>query len=111
MAAEASSKSAKPSKKGADSGDFRQNESYRQDTHRLFPQSAIAEKGVISSFLLSPREVGALCGEQKITKEHFHLPAHASIYACLLEMWDKGKPIDLITVTQLLQDQKQLDQS
>ncbi|TCO85259.1 replicative DNA helicase [Chthoniobacter flavus] len=26
-------------------------------------------------------------------------------------MWDKGKPIDLITVTQLLQDQKQLDQS
>ncbi|EDY16002.1 replicative DNA helicase [Chthoniobacter flavus Ellin428] len=111
MASEASSKSAKPSKKGADSGDFRQNESYRQDTHRLFPQSAIAEKGVISSFLLSPREIGALCGEQKITKEHFHLPAHASIYACLLEMWDKGKPIDLITVTQLLQDQKQLDQS
>ena len=67
--------------------------------------------GVLSSFLLSPLEIGALCGEQKITKEHFHLPAHALIYECLIEMWDKGKPIDIITVTQLLQDRKQLDQA
>ena len=113
MPTEASSKTAKPAKKSGDAAgnDLRQKAAYLPEIHRLLPQAADAERGVISSFLLAPREIGAICGEQKITAEHFHLPAHALIYASLMEMWDVGKPIDLITVTQFLRDRNQLDQA
>jgi replicative DNA helicase len=112
MPTEASAKNAKPSKKGVGEANFTdKGSSYPQDTHRLFPQSPDAERGVLSSFLLAPREIGAMCGERKITPGHFHLPAHTVIYECLMEMWDKGKAIDIITVTQQLRDRKQLDQA
>lgn len=113
MASEASSKSAKPARKSGESAgnDLQKGPGYLPEIHRLLPQAGDAERGVLSSFFLSPKEIGALCGEQKITEAHFHLPAHALIYACLMEMWDIGKPIDIITVTQLLRDRNQLDQA
>ncbi len=112
MATEASSKTVKPAKKGGDhpGNDLHQKVSYLPDIHRLLPQSPDAEQGVLSSFLLAPREVGGLCAEKQVKSEHFHLPAHAQIYATLLELWDANKPIDFITLTQVLRDRAQLDQ-
>lgn len=112
MASEASSKSAKPAKKSGETAgsDLHQKVSYLPDIHRLLPQSPDAEQGVLSSFLLAPREIGGLCGEKKIQPAHFHLPAHAQIYETLLELWDANKPIDFITLTQVLRDRNQLDQ-
>ena len=78
--------------------------SYLPDIHRLLPQSPDAEQGVLASFLLQPREVGGLCAEKGIVAEHFHIPAHATIYGVLAEMWDKNRPIDIITLTQELRD-------
>jgi replicative DNA helicase len=54
--------------------------------------------------------VGGLCAEKQIKPEHFHIPAHATIYAVLLELWDANKPIDFITLTQVLRDRGLLDQ-
>ncbi len=112
MANEASTKSAKPARKGGENSgnDLHQKVSYLPDIHRLLPQAPDAERGVLSSFLLAPREIGGLCAEKQIKSEHFHLPAHAQIYATLLELWDGNKPIDFITLTQLLRDRGQLDQ-
>ncbi len=112
MAIEASSKTAKPARKGGENAgnDLHQKVSYLPDIHRLLPQSPDAEQGVLSSLLLAPREVGGLCAEKQIKPEHFHLPAHAQIYATLLELWDANKPIDFITLTQVLRDRNQLDQ-
>jgi len=112
MAIEASTKSAKPARKGGDhpGTDLHQKVSYLPDIHRLLPQAPDAERGVLSSFLLAPRDIGGLCAEKQIKPEHFHLPAHAQIYATLLELWDANKPIDFITLTQLLRDRGQLDQ-
>jgi replicative DNA helicase len=84
--------------------------SYSPDAHRLLPQSPDAEKGVLSSFLIAPRDIGGLCAEKQITKDHFFIPAHAAIYETLLAMWDKNEPIDFITLTQVLRDRSQLDQ-
>ncbi len=84
--------------------------SYLPDIHRLLPQSSDAEQGVLSSILLAPKEVGGLCVEKGIRKEHFHIPAHSSIYEVLLEMYDQRQPIDVITLTQVLRDRKMLDQ-
>jgi len=91
-------------------GDLRGKVTYLPDIHRLLPQSPDAEQGVLCSFLLSPREVGGLCVERGVTPECFHIPAHAGIYAVLLELWNAAKPIDFITLTQVLRDRGQLDQ-
>jgi replicative DNA helicase len=91
-------------------GDLRGKVTYLPDVHRLLPQSADAEQGVLSSFLISPRDIGGLCVERGITPECFHSPAHEAIFAILIELWNAAKPIDFITLTQLLRDRKQLDQ-
>ncbi|MDR3405161.1 MAG: replicative DNA helicase [Chthoniobacter sp.] len=84
---------------------------YLPEIHRLLPQAADAERGVISSFLIDPRVVGGMCAEQGIREEHFHLPAHARIFGTLMVMWDGNKPIDIVTVTQWLRDRNELDQA
>ncbi|HEY3899313.1 MAG TPA: replicative DNA helicase [Chthoniobacter sp.] len=112
MPNEASSKSGKPARKSGDNPgtDLHQKVSYLPDIHRLLPQAPDAEQGVLSSFLLAPRDVGGRCVERQINPEHFHLPAHAQIYATLVELWNANQPIDFITLTQILRDRKQLDQ-
>lgn len=78
------------------------------ETHRALPASPNAEMGVLCSILLSPRDALTLCIE-KIDEFHFHQPAHATIYNTLVQLWKDSKPIDLVTVTQALADQKLLD--
>lgn len=84
--------------------------SYLPDTHRLLPQSPDAERGVLSSFLLSPKGVGRMCVDRHIGTAHFFIPSHRDIYRVLLELWSADKPIDFITLTQILRDRTILDQ-
>jgi replicative DNA helicase len=90
-------------------GDLRSKAMVAPDPHRMLPASSDAEQGVLCSFLLDPREVGAKCAEKKIMPECFHVPAHGSIYEVLREMWDANKPIDIVTLTQTLHDRNQLE--
>lgn len=46
----------------------------------------------------------------QIEASHFLLPAHQRIFELLVEMRNAGKPIDLISVTQQLEDRKLLDE-
>ena len=80
------------------------------EAHRPLPASIDAEKGVLSSILLSPRETLITAVEKGITAEHFHHPAHGTIFTALEELSKANSPIDLITVTQALSDRNQLDQ-
>ncbi len=84
--------------------------SYVPDIHRLLPQAPDAERGVLCSFLIAPREIGAMCAELKIGTGHFHLPAYQTIYSTLLSFWSQERPIDFITLTQILRDRGELDQ-
>ena len=79
------------------------------DIHRLLPQAADAEMGVISSMLKSPNEVGAMLSTLGITEKHFHIPAHATCHAVIFEQWQAGKPCDFIAITQRLRDLNKLD--
>lgn len=109
MPDEASSKATR--KPGEAPGiDLKGKKTYSPDPHRLLPQSPDAEKGVLSSFLIAPREIGGLCAEKQVTRDHFAIPQHGLIYQTLLEMWDRNAPIDFITLTQVLRDQNLLDQ-
>src|SRR5437762_14222362 len=79
-----------------------------QDIHRTPPHSVEAEQGVLGSMLISPRDAIAECVE-KITEEYFHVPAHQTIYTVLVELWNAGQAIDLITFTQVLRDRNLLE--
>lgn len=78
-------------------------------TDRLLPQSPDAERGVLSSFLLSPLAVGALCAEKRVTAQHFAHAPHDDIFRALMELWLSQSQIDFITLTQHLRDASILD--
>jgi replicative DNA helicase len=105
--AEAKATRSKGDKSGAD---LRGKVSYLPDIHRLLPQSPEAEQGVLCAYFLAPNEVGGMCGERLIQPEHFHIPAHGTIFSVLMELWVANKPIEFITVAQTLRDRNQLDQ-
>ncbi|HEV2803313.1 MAG TPA: replicative DNA helicase [Chthoniobacterales bacterium] len=79
------------------------------DIHnRALPHSIEAEQGVLGSMLISPREIIAECVE-KINENYFYVPAHQTIYTVLVELWNAGQGIDLITFTQVLRDRNLLE--
>src|SRR5437870_4867834 len=79
-----------------------------QDIHRTPPHSVEAEQGVLGSMLIAPRETIAECVE-KINEEYFYVPAHQTIYSVLVDLWNVGQAIDLITFTQVLRDRNLLE--
>jgi replicative DNA helicase len=92
-------------------GDLRGRQSLTsssQDIHRTPPHSVEAEQGVLGSMLISPRDTIAECVE-KINEEYFYVPAHQTIYTVLVELWNAGQAIDLITFTQVLRDRNLLE--
>jgi len=78
------------------------------DTHRTLPQAIEAEKGLLCSVLLSPREVLTDCVDQ-IEEEAFYSPAHGTVFRVLVEMWSANQQIDVITLTNRLRDLSLLD--
>jgi replicative DNA helicase len=79
-----------------------------QDIHRAPPHSAEAEQGVLGSMLIAPQEAIPAAIE-KISEPYFYIPAHQIIYRVLVEQWNAGHAIDLITFTQTLRDQNLLE--
>src|SRR5256885_606559 len=79
-----------------------------QDIHRTLPHSVEAEQGVLGSMLISPREIIAECVE-KINDQYFYFAAHQTVYLVLVELWNGGQGIDLITFTQVLRDRNLLE--
>src|SRR3989454_8964146 len=79
-----------------------------QDIHRAPPHSVEAEQGVLGSMLISPRDAIAEVVE-KITAEYFYVPAHQTIFDALVDLWNAGQAIDLITFTQVLRDRNLLE--
>ncbi len=72
------------------------------------PHSVEAEQGVLGSMLISPRDTITECVE-KINEEYFYVPAHQTIYNVLVDLWNAGQAIDLITFTQALRDRNLLE--
>jgi len=72
------------------------------------PHSAEMEKGVLSSMMIGGRATIAECAE-KISADHFFVPAHRTIYNVLVEMWGANQQIDLLTVTEELRKRNLLE--
>ena len=71
--------------------------------NRAMPQAPDAEKGLLGSMLLAPDRVISEfveCGNE----EFFYHPAHRTIYRRMVQMWAERKGVNLITLTQSLED-------
>ncbi|HEY8903823.1 MAG TPA: replicative DNA helicase [Chthoniobacterales bacterium] len=84
--------------------------SYLPDIHRTLPQSLDAEKGVLCSALLSPSNVLGECIE-RLDENHFYHPAHQIIYREMIALQNAAKPVDFISLTQVLKDKGELDKA
>jgi len=84
---------------------------YLPDTHRSLPSSLDAEKGLLGSILLAPTVVLDECIQAGVNSEYFHHPAHGLVFDTAVAMRDANRPVDLISITQYLEDRKQLEEA
>lgn len=77
---------------------------------KKIPQSEEAEKGFLGS-LLQPTMAGQILAElgDRVSSDHFYHPGRREIFDTLRRMHEAQKPIDVVTVTQQLIDQANLE--
>lgn len=74
---------------------------------RVPPQNLDAEQGVLGSMLLDRDAIARVV--ELIRAEDFYRDAHRRIYEAMTDLFERGEPVDLITVTDRLRDKGQLD--
>ncbi len=70
------------------------------------PQALEAEQAVLGAMLTSKEAVSKAF--QWLKADHFYKDAHVRIFSCMVELFDKGEPIDTISVVDRLKKKKEL---
>lgn len=65
---------------------------------RVPPQDIEAERGLLGSMLLNREAIGDVLPIIGQNTERFYRPDHRKLFNVLIEMYDRGDPIDLVTV-------------
>ena len=71
------------------------------------PYEPEAERAVLGAILLDPNAL--LMVLEKVREEEFYVEAHRLIYATCLALHERGQAVDLLTVTNYLREQGQLE--
>ncbi len=79
------------------------------DVTRALPRALGPEKSLLSSMLQEPQEYISLAVEERLTKDHFYQPSHATLFDFLTDLYAKGTEIELVSLTQRLHDHGLLD--
>jgi replicative DNA helicase len=74
---------------------------------RLPPQSLDAERSVLGSMLRDNGVIGDVL--QIVREENFYLDAHRKIYKGIIDLYDRGHPVDLVMLAELLKEQKHIE--
>jgi replicative DNA helicase len=78
-----------------------------EGTDRLPPQSREAERSVLGSLLRDNGVIGDVL--QIIREDNFYLDAHQKIFKGIVSSYDRGQPVDLVILGELLKDLKQIE--
>jgi len=78
------------------------------DPVKIPPQNLEAEQAVLGALMLDP-EVGSTVFEILIP-EDFYRDKHRQVYEAIRDLFEKGDPIDLVTVAETLRRQGRLEQ-
>ncbi len=79
------------------------------DVTRALPHALGPEKSLLSSMLQDPQEYIGVAIEEKLTAEHFYLPSHTTLFGFLIELFEGGQEIELVSLVQRLLDRGLLD--
>jgi len=71
------------------------------------PANAEAEQSVLGAILVRPEVMDRIA--DVIVPEDFYREAHGRIYKAMLDLYGKGEPVDLVTVSALLKERGQLE--
>lgn len=71
---------------------------------KVMPQNIDAEKSVLGATLLDKDIVPVIT--EMLKAEDFYREDHKAIYECIIELFDNGKDIDILTVAELLKQKK-----
>ncbi|MGV1099209.1 replicative DNA helicase [Thiovibrio sp. JS02] len=75
--------------------------------HRIPPQNIEAEQCVLGSIMLQQGTMPKAA--ELLTEEDFYRDAHKKIFSAMVTLFDRGEPLDLITVSNILKDSNVLD--
>src|SRR5437899_12686596 len=76
---------------------------------RVLPNSLEAEMAVLGAMLLSPQDAASQARE-RLSDHHFYHSAHQVIFREIGVLQDAMQAVDMITLTQRLQDKNQRDE-
>jgi len=75
---------------------------------RTPPQNIQAEQAVLGAIFLEPSAIGA--ASERLMPEDFYRTSHQRIFQVMLDLSERGEPVDVVTVTAELRNQKLLDE-
>ena len=75
---------------------------------RIPPQNLEAEKSVLGSLMLDEQAFDLV--QSTLTSEDFYKTAHRIIFETIVQLNAKSEPVDLLTVTHVLQKKQMLEQ-
>lgn len=83
---------------------------YKQDASekevQIMPQSPNLEKSLIAMMVVDPTNIISRCITSGMNEDFFYVPAHRILWNLFRERYEAGKPIDMTTVAQELEDRK-----
>lgn len=74
----------------------------------LPPQNIEAEEAVLGGILFDPRAIERVA--EILKPQHFYFSAHRKIFGIMIELFTRGEPTDMPTVSDRLADQKLIDE-
>ena len=75
--------------------------------HKVPPQNAEAEQSILGGILLDNQALNNVL--EILSANDFYSEAHRRIFTAIIELADRNEPTDLITLTNILKNKKQLD--
>lgn len=75
--------------------------------HRIPPNNIEAEQSVLGAMLLDKEAISA--ATEFISGEDFYREAHKEIFDAIVDIYNKGEPVDLITLTEKLKTRNTLE--
>ena len=67
---------------------------------KIPPHSIEAEQSVLGAMLLDREAI--ISASEHIKPEDFYRDSHREIYEAIMELFDRGEPVDLVTLTEQL---------
>lgn len=74
---------------------------------RVVPHSLDAERATVGALLIDPQAIYKV--SDVVKADDFYIPAHATIFNAIAVLLEKGQPIDVVSVSDVLKDRNELE--